>query len=98
MNKAEHMDLIVAGISYISPWFIVIMAFIGAMSFLVAPQLISIRSHGEFLSKLEVGNRVVTNGGLVGILTRVDREILHISFSSMEPIMILRSAIERAFP
>lgn len=95
MNQSEHIEPIIAGIA---PWFIVILVFIGAMAFLIVPQLNRMNAHRKFLSKLKIGDYVVTNGGLVGILTQADGDILHISFSSMEPIPILRSAIERALP
>jgi len=96
MNQSAHTAIIESWFSYAAPWLIVIIVFIGAMALLVVPQLHRLNAHDEFLRTLKLGDRVVTSGGLVGILTQVDGEILHISFSGLEPIPILRSAIERA--
>lgn len=81
-----------------APWLVVIIIFIGAMAFLVIPQLKRLNLHMRMLNALVVGDRVVTNGGLIGYLTNVDGQFLHISFSQLEPIPILRSAIERVLP
>ena len=83
---------------WLSPWFFVLIVFIGAMTFLVIPQIKRLRAHDHMIGQLEVGDQVVTYGGLIGILTKVDRELLHISFGNLEPIPILRSAIERTLP
>ncbi|MBM3545265.1 MAG: preprotein translocase subunit YajC [Alphaproteobacteria bacterium] len=81
-----------------APWLIVILVFIGAMAFLVVPQLNRMNAHSKFLKTLKVGDRVVTIGGLVGTLTEVDGDIIHIAFANMQPVPILRSAIERNLP
>jgi preprotein translocase subunit YajC len=84
--------------SDLAPWLVVVLVFIGAMAFLVVPQLNRMNAHNKFLRTLKVGDRVVTIGGLVGTLTEVDGEVIHISFAGEESVPILRSAIERNFP
>lgn len=96
MYQSGHAELVLSGFKYVAPWLVVALVFIVAMAFLVVPQLNRVNAHDKFLKTLKVGDRVVTNGGLVGVLTQVDGDILQISFSSMEPIPILRSAIERS--
>ena len=98
MNQPDQIASVVGKIKYIAPWLVVTLVFIGAMAFLVFPQLKRINAHTKMLETLAVGDRVVTNGGLVGFLTNVDGEFLHISFSHLDPIPILRSAIERTLP
>ena len=98
MNLSDQIVGVLGKAGHLAPWLVVMLVFIGAMAFLVIPQLKRMSAHTEMLGKLAVGDRVVTNGGLVGVLTDVDGEILHISFSSLEPIPILRSAIERTYP
>ena len=98
MNKSEQTVSVAGSVGHIAPWLVVMLVFIGAMAFLVIPQLRRMSAHAGLLGKLAVGDRVVTNGGLVGFLTSVEGEILHISFSGLEPIPILRSAIERTMP
>ena len=98
MNLSEQIVSVLGKADHLAPWLVVMLVFIGAMAFLVIPQLKRMSAHAEMLGKLVVGDRVVTNGGLVGFLTDVDDEILHISFSRLEPIPILRSAIERTIP
>ena len=94
----QYMEIILESFKYFAPWFMVIIVFIGAMSFLILPQLYRLSAHNKFSMALKVGDRVVTIGGLVGTLTEVDGDILYISFASMEPVPILRSAIERNLP
>ena len=98
MNQLEQIVSFAGRGIYLLPWLVVFFVFIGAMAFLVAPQLKRINEHANLLGKLAVGDRVVTNGGLVGFLTNVEGDILHISFSGLEPIPVLRSAIERTIP
>jgi preprotein translocase subunit YajC len=96
MHHSGHAVLALIGFKYFTPWLIVVLVFIGAMAFLVVPQLNRTNAHDKFLKTLKVGDCVVTNGGLIGVLTQVEGDILQISFSNAEPIPILRSAIERA--
>lgn len=98
MNLSERIAGVFGKLDLLAPWLVVVVVFIAAMAFLVFPQLKRIRAHTEMLSSLSVGDRVVTNGGLVGFLTKVDGEMLYISFSHLAPIPILRSAIERTIP
>lgn len=98
MKQPEQVVSIVDGTGPIAPWIVVMIVFVGAMAFLVIPQLKRISAHAALLGKLAVGDRVVTNGGLVGVLTNVEGDMLQISFSGLEPIPILRSAIERTIP
>ena len=98
MRQSDQIFSVAGMVDRLAPWLFVIIIFIGAMAFLVIPQLRRINAHDKMLSKLAVGDRVITNGGLVGLLTDVDGEMLHISFSCLEPIPILRSAIERTAP
>lgn len=98
MNQLQQIFHFANRVGYIAPWLVVLLVFTGAMSFLVVPQLKRVNAHASLLNKLAVGDRVVTNGGLVGLLTDVEGQILHISFSNLEPIPILRSAIERILP
>ena len=98
MKLPEQIIGVLGKADRFAPWLMVILVFIGAMAFLVIPQLRRVSAHTKMLDKLAVGDRVVTNGGLVGSLTDVDGDILHISFSRLDPIPILRSAIERIIP
>lgn len=98
MKPYEQIGIIQSTINDLFPWLTVLLVFIAAMAFLAVPQLNRMNAHSRFLKTLKVGDQVVTNGGLIGRLTDVDGDILHISFSDLAPIAILRSAIERALP
>ena len=91
-------DSIVSATSNYVPFIIVLIVFLFAMVFLVRPQISRIQKHNEFLSSLKVGDRVVTTGGLIGVVAQINNEIVHISFSEAKPIAVLRAAIERSFP
>ncbi|HIG28449.1 MAG TPA: preprotein translocase subunit YajC [Verrucomicrobiales bacterium] len=44
---------------------------------LIRPQQKQIKEHGELVKKLETGDKVVTNDGIVGVITEIsDREIV----------------------
>lgn len=92
------LNAIISDSSNYAPLLFVLIVFLFAMAFLVRPQLSRIQQHNEFLSSLKVGDRVVTNGGLIGVVAKIDTDVVHISFSDGKPIAVLRRAIERAFP
>ena len=89
------LSFLLNGVNGAAPWLIVFAVFVGAMAFLAVPQFNRVKDHEKFLMTLKIGDRVVTTGGLIGTLQQVDGDTLLISFSNMEPIPILRSAIER---
>ena len=62
---------------------------------LVRPQLQRQTAHRDFLSSLRVGDEVVTRGGLVGRIAKMDNgPVLEIEFSDSVRVRALKLSIE----
>lgn len=74
-------------------FWVVIMALI--VVFLYVPQWMARRRHQQQESELAVGDRIITIGGLMGTLTRYDREanVARIRLAEGVEVDILPSAI-----
>lgn len=69
-----------------------------AYLFLIRPQLKRITEHDLFLSSLNLGDRVVTGGGLIGKIVKLEgKNVLEIEFSKSVRVQALRSSIESKF-
>jgi preprotein translocase subunit YajC len=66
-----------------------------AYLFLIRPQLKRITEHDLFLSSLNLGDRVVTGGGLIGKIVKLEgKNIAEIELSKSVRVQALRSSIE----
>ncbi|WP_408954830.1 preprotein translocase subunit YajC [Natroniella sp. ANB-PHB2] len=61
----------------------------------IRPQKQKQQEHKEMLSKLEVGDRVVTIGGIKGVITVVEEEELKLEVAPEVEIGISRRAVGR---
>lgn len=63
---------------------------------LVRPQLNRVAAHQSFLASLKVGDRVVTQGGLIGNVAAIeDAVVVTLSLSDAVTVSIERSGIVR---
>jgi preprotein translocase subunit YajC len=62
---------------------------------LILPQQRTRKKHDEMLSKLKKGDRVVTTGGIHGIVTRVKSDLVVVRVADNVRLDIDRSAIAR---
>jgi len=95
MDRSQNIVTMFSPFENLIPWLIVGLVFSFCMAFLAIPQIRQLRAHQNLLKSLKVGDVVVTSGGLIGELTAMDGDIVHISFAGMSSIPVLRSAIER---
>jgi len=66
-----------------------------AYLFLIRPQLRRITEHNRLLSSLELGDQVVTGGGLIGTIVKLEgADIVEIMLSDAMRVRALRSSIE----
>jgi preprotein translocase subunit YajC len=66
--------------------------------FLVRPQLKRLTEHDLLISSLNLGDRVVTGGGLIGKIVKLEgKNVLEIEFSKSVRVQALRSSIESKF-
>jgi preprotein translocase subunit YajC len=67
---------------------------IGIMYFLVIrPQSKKQKEHQEFLNKLKSGDKVVTQGGMLGRVTGVSDAYVTVEISDRVRVKLLRSAV-----
>jgi preprotein translocase subunit YajC len=69
-----------------------------AYLFLIRPQLKRITEHDLFLSSLDLGDRVVTGGGLIGKIVKLEgTDIVEIELSRSVRVQAVRRSIESKF-
>ena len=69
-----------------------------AYLFLIRPQLKRITEHDLLLSSLNLGDRVVTGGGLIGKIVKLEgTNIVELELSKSVRVQALRSSIESKF-
>ena len=62
---------------------------------LILPQQRRVRQHQEVVASLEVGDEIVTAGGLYGTITSVDEETLAVEVAPGIVLRVLRSAVSQ---
>jgi len=66
--------------------------------FLAKPQLKRVSENEKLLASLQVGDTVVTIGGLIGTITRIEGpRLLEIEFSDTTRVRAMRHGIESKF-
>lgn len=66
--------------------------------FIVRPQQNRVRQHNELVASLEVGNEVVTAGGIVGYVTEIaDRDVM-VEVAPGVALRIVKGAIAQRKP
>ena len=60
---------------------------------LILPQQRRMRQHQEVIASLEVGDEVVTAGGVYGTITSVDEETLAVEVAPGVVLRVLRNAV-----
>src|SRR5688500_1851717 len=78
------MGLIVLPLMFLVLWAIVIL-----------PQQRRMRAHQALVSQLEVGDEVMTTSGILGTITAMDDEVLHLEVAPGIRLRIVRAAIAR---
>jgi preprotein translocase subunit YajC len=69
-----------------------------AYFFLIRPQLKRLTEHDLLLSSLNLGDRIVTGGGLIGKIVKFEgKNIVEIELSKSTRVQALRSSIESKF-
>ncbi len=75
---------------------LIILIPMGAILYLaVVPQRKARQRQADMLRRLEVGDEVVTNGGIVGVITHAEDELYHLEVDDDVVIRIAKSAIAR---
>jgi preprotein translocase subunit YajC len=80
------------------PSFAVVAVLTAGYLFLIRPQLKRQTEHDLLLSSLNLGDRVVTGGGLIGRIVKLEgKNVVQIELSKSVRVQALRSSIESKF-
>ena len=84
---------------YIISLFFVLLVLGGYYSFVVLPRQRAFKKHYQLVSSVEVGQEVVTYGGLIGTVKRVDAEagIVTVELAPGVEVRVLVMAINQEF-
>ena len=81
------------------PTFLFLIGFFLLMYFfIIRPQNKQRKSHEEMVSSLEVGDEVVTSGGLLGRINKVGEQFLEITLGDNVRIKIQKNSISNVLP
>ncbi len=65
---------------------------------LIRPQMKRAKEHRKLVEELSTGAEVVTNGGLLGRITRVDESFVTVEFADKVKIKVQKHAIASVMP
>lgn len=65
---------------------------------LIRPQMKRSKEHRKLVEQLSTGDEVVTNGGLLGRITRVDESFVTVEFADKVRIKVQKQAIASVMP
>lgn len=65
---------------------------------LIRPQMKRSKEHRKLVEELSTGAEVVTNGGLLGRITRVDESFVTVKFADKVEIKVQKNAIASVMP
>jgi preprotein translocase subunit YajC len=76
----------------------ILIFFIGAYFLMIRPQNKRVKAHRKLISELTKGDEVVTMGGIVGRITKMNEEFITISIAENVDIMLQKTAISNVLP
>jgi preprotein translocase subunit YajC len=65
---------------------------------LIRPQMKRAKEHKKLVQQLSTGSEVVTNGGLLGRITKVDESFVTVEFADKVQIKVQKHAIASVMP
>jgi len=65
---------------------------------LIRPQMKRAKEHKQLVAQLSTGSEVVTNGGLLGRITKVDESFVTVEFADKVQIKVQKHAIASVMP
>ncbi|MBA2607390.1 MAG: preprotein translocase subunit YajC [Actinobacteria bacterium] len=72
--------------------------FVGIYFFLIRPQQARVRSHQALVASVQVGDEVVTAGGIVGIVTAISERDVMVEVSPGVELKVVKGAIAQKAP
>jgi len=62
---------------------------------MIVPQRKQKQRHAEFISSLKIGDDVVTSGGVHGVVTHLDNDIVHVEVDTDVVIRVSKASLAR---
>ena len=94
MMEAVYAQAAPGAFDYLNSLIIPTMLIIGIMYFLmIRPQQKRLREHREMIASIRRGDTVVTGGGIVGKVTKVDDNELQVEIADGVRIKVLRGTV-----
>lgn len=76
---------------------LIILIPVGAILYMtVIPQRKQRQRHADMLRRIDVGDEVLTNGGIVGVITHIDDDVYHLEIDTDVVVRVAKSAIARS--
>jgi preprotein translocase subunit YajC len=69
--------------------------FLALWAIVILPQQRRMRAHQRLVSVLEEGDEIMTTSGLLGTITAIDDEVVHLEIAPRVTVRIVRAAIAR---
>jgi preprotein translocase subunit YajC len=76
-----------------------VIAIFGAAYFILfRPQQQKMKAHQDLLSRLTIGDRIMTSGGVLGTVDKLEGDLVHVSIASGVVIKVRKSHITEVLP
>jgi preprotein translocase subunit YajC len=66
--------------------------------FVWRPQSKRVKAHQSMVDSLQIGNEVITNGGLLGEVVQMDNSIVHVALAENIVVKLQKSAVSHILP
>lgn len=66
--------------------------------FVWRPQSKRMKAHQSMISSLQIGNEVITSGGLLGKIVQMENSIIHVALSKNVTVKFQKSAVSHILP
>ncbi len=84
--------------SFLQSFFPLILIFVLFYFLLIRPQMKRAKEHRQMVSELTAGDEVITNGGLLGRITKVSESFLNIELAQGVEVKLQKNAISTVLP
>ena len=86
-------------VTFFDPTLLFLVGFMVLIWFLmIRPENKRRKSHQEMLSSLEIGDEVVTSGGILGKITKIGDQFLEVTLNDSMKVKVQVSAISNVLP
>ena len=78
----------------IAPWVLVLVVF---YFLLMRPQILKDKQQKAMLADLKQGDEIVTSGGIIGVISKLEDDVVTIETAASQRLRIVRSMIDRLY-